>query len=146
MIKDHPNFQNNSNNPQAPVREQLAVTLYRMGRYGNGASLGDIARMAGISEGSVVNYTERCLGAIESLQKIFIRPVTADEKEVEKKWMEDQLGFTGSSWRDGWVMYDGTIVVLYERPDFNGEASYTRKSNYGFNLQAKIFQLASFVC
>ena len=28
FIHDHPVFQNNSNNPQAPVQTQLAVTLY----------------------------------------------------------------------------------------------------------------------
>lgn len=32
-------------------------------------------------------------------------------------------------------MYDGTIVVLYPRPGLDGDAYYTRKSNYGLNLQ-----------
>ncbi len=32
-------------------------------------------------------------------------------------------------------MYDGTIVVLYARPGLDGDAYYTRKSNYGLNLQ-----------
>jgi hypothetical protein len=53
LIEGHPVFSNNSNNPQAPVQTQLAVTLYRMGRYGNGASVLDIAHHAGISEGAV---------------------------------------------------------------------------------------------
>jgi hypothetical protein len=61
LIEDHPVFQNDSNNAQASVQVQLAVTLYRMGRYGNGASLEDIARYAGVSEGSVENFTERCV-------------------------------------------------------------------------------------
>ncbi|KAL0954280.1 hypothetical protein HGRIS_005408 [Hohenbuehelia grisea] len=39
LIRDHPVFQNNSNNSQAPVQDQLAVTLFRLGRYGNGASV-----------------------------------------------------------------------------------------------------------
>ena len=43
LIKDHPIFQNNSNNEQAPVHIQLAVTLFRLGRYGNAASVQDIA-------------------------------------------------------------------------------------------------------
>jgi len=37
-------------------------------------------------------------------------------------------------------MYDGTIIVLYARPGLNGDAYYTRKSNYGLNLQV-IFHL-----
>ncbi|KAG6880686.1 hypothetical protein C0992_003027, partial [Termitomyces sp. T32_za158] len=52
LIQDHPVFANNSNVPQASVEEQLAVTLYQMGRYGNAASVEDVARIAGISEGS----------------------------------------------------------------------------------------------
>ncbi|KAG5649709.1 hypothetical protein H0H81_002401 [Sphagnurus paluster] len=100
LIKNHPVFYNQSQSAQAPVETQLAVTLYQMGRYGNGASVQEVARVAGISEGSVDNYTDRCLTAIESLHDIYIRPLTAGEKEVEKMWLENQLGFRGL-WRDG---------------------------------------------
>jgi len=44
LIKDHPVFFNNSHVPQTPVDVQLAVTLYCMGHFGNGASLEDIAQ------------------------------------------------------------------------------------------------------
>jgi hypothetical protein len=138
LIEEHPVFMNNSNNPQTPVEQQLAVTLYRMGRYGNGASLEDIARTAGCSEGSVEIYTTRCFTAIESLHNLFVRRLTLAEKEVEKNWMDEHLGFRGK-WRDGWVMYDGTIVVLYKKPALNGDAYYTRKGNYGLNAQVRIF-------
>ncbi|KAF9237946.1 hypothetical protein BU15DRAFT_75557 [Melanogaster broomeanus] len=43
LIDDHPVFYNQSDNPQEAIEVQLGVTLYRMGRYGNGASLEDIA-------------------------------------------------------------------------------------------------------
>lgn len=59
LIKDHAVFQNNSNVPQSPVDYQLAVTLYRMGRFGNAASLADISRTAGCGEGSVEHFTYR---------------------------------------------------------------------------------------
>lgn len=55
LIQDHPVFTNDSTSPQAPVDSQLAVTLYRLGRFGNAASLEDIARVAGCSEGGVEN-------------------------------------------------------------------------------------------
>ena len=54
--------------------------------------------------------------------------MTHDEKEEEKGWMDQRLGFVGT-WQDGWLMYDGTIVVLYQKPGLNGDAYYTRKTN-----------------
>jgi len=66
LIKDHPVFFNNSHVPQMPVDVQLAITLYRMGRFGNGASLEDIAWTAGCSEGSVEEFTDCCFEAMES--------------------------------------------------------------------------------
>jgi hypothetical protein len=134
LIKDHPVFTNNSNVPQTPVDVQLAVTLYHLGHYGNAASLEDVARMAGISEGSVEAFTYRCFDAIEALHDMFVRPLTAEEKEREKEWLDEHLGFRGL-WREGWIMYDGTIVVLYAKPGLNGDAYYTRKANYGLNVQ-----------
>jgi hypothetical protein len=136
LIANHPVFTNHSNHPQAPVANQLAVTLFRLGRYGNGASVMDIARQAGCSEGSVEKYTARCFDAIESLHDIFMRPMTEEEKEIEKKWIEDHVG-VGGLWHEGWVMYDRTIVVLYARPGLNGDGYYTRKSNYGLNAQVR---------
>ncbi|KAG5649381.1 hypothetical protein H0H81_004195 [Sphagnurus paluster] len=100
LIKNHPVFYNQSQSAQAPVETQLAVTLYQMGGYGNGASVQEVACVAGILEGSVDNYTDQCLTAIESLHDIYICPLTAGEKEVEKTWLENQLGFCGL-WRDG---------------------------------------------
>jgi hypothetical protein len=67
-----------------------------MGRFGNAASLEDIAHVGGCSEGSVENYTKRCFEAIEALHDVFVRPLTKEEKEMEKLWMDDHLGFKGS--------------------------------------------------
>jgi hypothetical protein len=58
LIRNHPVFLNHSNNAQTPVQQQLAVTLYRMGCYGNSASVEDIAHAAGCAKGSVDNYTD----------------------------------------------------------------------------------------
>ena len=95
LIEEHPVFQNNSNTLQKSVEVQLATTLYHMGRYGNGASLEDVARMCGSSEGDVKNATRRCFDAIESLHDLFVCPLIAEEKEVEKQWMDQHLGFQG---------------------------------------------------
>ena len=134
LIQHHPVFTNNSNVPQEPVEKQLAVTLYRMGQYGNLASIEDVAQIAGCLDGSVENYTDHCFEAIESLQEIFVRRLTPEEKEKEKQWIDQKLGFKGA-WRDGWLIYDGTIVVLYQHPGLNGDEYYTCKANYGLNVQ-----------
>lgn len=126
LIKDHPVFHSNSNVPQTDVKFQLTVTLYRLGHYGNAASVGDIARNFGYSEGSVELFTRRCFQAIESLHGHFIRQLTATEKEAEKQWIDDQAGFQGL-WREGWVMYDGTITPLHAKPGYNGDTYHTRK-------------------
>jgi len=134
LIKDHPVFFNNSHVLQTPVDVQLAITLYHMGRFGNGASLEDIAWTAGCSEGSVEEFTDHCFGAIESLHDMFVRPLTDEKKEKEKEWMDQQLGFKGL-WREGYLMYDGTIIVVYAKPGLNGDAYYNHKANYGLNAQ-----------
>jgi hypothetical protein len=134
LIKDHPVFQNNSNTPQAPIHVQLAVTLYHVGHFGNGACLEDIAWDAGYSEGAVEMFIDRCFEAIKSLHDLFVQPLTVEEKEKEKVWMDEHLGFKGL-WCEGWIMYDGTIVVLHEKPGMHGDAYYTQKANYGLNVQ-----------
>jgi hypothetical protein len=52
-ISDHPVFFNNSNHPQAPVEDQLAVTLFCFGHYSNAASLERVRKWAGVSKGMV---------------------------------------------------------------------------------------------
>ena len=145
LIENHEVFQTDSNHGQAPVELQLAVTLYRMGCFGNGASVEDIARVAGCSEGSVQNFTNRCFKAILSLHDQFVRQLTPEEKEVEKVYMDNHLGFKGL-WREGWVMYDGTIVVLFRKPGKDGDAYYTRKANYGLNVQVPSTILHFIIC
>jgi hypothetical protein len=90
-----------------------------MGRYGNSASLEDITWTAGCSKGSMERYTKHCFNAIKKLHSVFVRKLAVAEKEVEKQWIDRHLGFIGS-WQDGWVMYDGTIIVLYAKPSANG--------------------------
>jgi hypothetical protein len=72
LIKDHNVFRNDTNLAQAPVEKQLAVTLFQMGRYGDGVRVEDIACAAGCLEGSVENYTNCCFEAILSLQAQFV--------------------------------------------------------------------------
>ncbi|KAF8056603.1 hypothetical protein FPV67DRAFT_643871 [Lyophyllum atratum] len=108
-------FSNNSQNEQMPVEDQLAITLYRFGHFGNAAGLDSVARWSGYAKGTVSLATRRVMTAI--LRKDFmdtaVQPPTQEEKERAKRWVERT---SCKAWRDGWCMVDGTLVTLYDRP------------------------------
>ncbi|KIO27437.1 hypothetical protein M407DRAFT_38880, partial [Tulasnella calospora MUT 4182] len=103
------------------------------GRYGNGASVDDVGRIAGISEGSVLKYSERCVKAILSLEADAIWRLSEEEREVEKHWVEQHVGCT--AFRDGWCTGNGTLVRLHQKPGLNGDAYFSWKMSYDLNVQ-----------
>ena len=117
LIEDHPIFINHSNNAQTPVEQQLAITLHWMGHYDNAASVEEVAYMARCGEGSVKNFTNQCFTATEGLHDLFVHHLTPAEKEVEKRWMDENPGFKGK-WQDGWLMYNGTCKGNSQIPTF----------------------------
>ncbi|KAF8532622.1 hypothetical protein JB92DRAFT_2824438 [Gautieria morchelliformis] len=88
--------------PQAPVETQLAVTLYHMGQL----------EMEPLYQIWLV---------LQAYQRIVWRNV---EKEMENKWVERASGCVG--WRDGWLMYDGTPIDLFQKPGLNGDVYWHR--------------------
>lgn len=134
-IEDDDIFQNNSElAEQFPVAWQLAVALYRFGHFGNGVSVRKVGLTFGLGFGTVVKSTKRVIIALcrDKLRKTCIRWPNAAEKEDVKVWVEEQ-SFVG--WRDGWVMVDGTLVLLFARPAHFGNSWFDRKSNYSLNVQ-----------
>src|ERR1700720_4203220 len=63
-ICDDPVFHNNSQNQQHPVDEQLAITLYQFGHFGNAASTLKVALWAGVRYGTVDRITKRVMMAV----------------------------------------------------------------------------------
>ncbi|KJA19583.1 hypothetical protein HYPSUDRAFT_69146 [Hypholoma sublateritium FD-334 SS-4] len=118
-IIDDPVFQNNSHSPQAPVEEQLAVTLYCFGHDGNAASLQNIANWAGLGKGTV-----------HKNEAVWLP--TTEEKEAAKKWVESH---SCKAWRHGWCFVDGTLIPLHNWPYWFGESYFDRKCNYSLNFQ-----------
>ena len=139
-IKDDPVFHNNSHNPQLPVAQQLAITLYRFGHDGNSASQPEMARWAGGGDGSVSMYTKRVMKAVlhRSFMDEAVRMPTEDEKEDAKMWVE---AHSCKAWRDGWCLVDGTLIPLYDRPNWYGESYFDRKCNYSLNFQVSLISL-----
>jgi hypothetical protein len=133
-INNDPIFTNASQNPQMPIEEQLAITLYRFGHFGNAASLDDVAKWSGYAKGTVLLATQRAMTAIlrrEFMDEAVSLP-TEEQKEEAKEWVESK---SCKAWRDGWCMVDGTLVPLYERPFWFGESYFDRKCNYSLNFQ-----------
>lgn len=133
-ISDHPIFSNNSTIPQCPIEEQLAITLFCFGHYGNGASLERVRKWAGTSKGLVKLATRRVMTALLSpdFMKQAVQLPTDEEKEEAKTWVEEH---SCKAWRDGWCLVDGTLIPLYNRPYWYGESYFDRKCNYSLNIQ-----------
>ncbi|KAI5777173.1 hypothetical protein EDC01DRAFT_592324, partial [Geopyxis carbonaria] len=135
-ISNHRIFENNSTNSeqQLPVDVQLLIALKRFGTYGNAASLLNVALWAGVGEGTVVLCTKRVMRAVldSSLRPESVCWPTSEQRERHKAHVEANVC---ASWRDGWLMIDGTLVPLFERPYYYGEAFFDRKSNYSLNVQ-----------
>jgi hypothetical protein len=137
LISDHPIFHNQSNNPQLPVAIQLAIFLNRAGHYGNAISLEDVAQWAGVSVGSVVNCTNRVMGAILAQHDHFVGFPALDSQDAEqaRHFVESR---TCPEWRNGIFAVDGSTIDLYAKPGFHGEVFFDRKSKYSVGCQVSL--------
>jgi hypothetical protein len=63
-LADDPVFVNGSNNAQMPVKDQLAITLFRFGHSGNAAGLQKVATGVGGANGTISLVTRRIMTAV----------------------------------------------------------------------------------
>jgi hypothetical protein len=129
-IRNHPVFTNKSFNNQLSISNQLCIALYRFGRYGNGASMRDIANHFGLGEGTLDLCTNRIIKAIIELTPKYLRWYTTLEKEDTKQQIKREKGFSNCL---GFL--DGTTIILDFKPGIDSESYYNRKSRYGLNTQ-----------
>ncbi|GMF18791.1 unnamed protein product [Phytophthora lilii] len=98
-------FYNKSTFSQTPVWKQLAVALDRFANYGTGASLNRCMRMWAIGKGTVDDYTDRVVTALNALTERYVRwPSTAERKQLSKRMAA--LGFRG------WMMRMILILMM----------------------------------
>jgi hypothetical protein len=135
IIRPDPVFYNNSINEQDPVEVQLALLLYRMGAYGNGAGVKKIAMTFGRSVGWVHKTGNRALTAVlrSGLRKKHIAWPVGDAREKAKQDVDALTGCVAL--REGWLMMDGTLVPLYQKPARDGTTYFDRKKNYSLTVQ-----------
>ncbi|POW15320.1 hypothetical protein PSTT_02183 [Puccinia striiformis] len=123
-VADDPVFQNNSNNPQRPITEQMMVTLKRLGCFGNGTSVGMLARFFRVGEGTVELYTDRCIMAILRFKNQVLKWPTA----IERGKMAEEYGEVGFKGCVGVI--DGSLIPLSDSPSLNSADFYSRKGFY----------------
>ncbi|KAJ7300947.1 hypothetical protein DFH08DRAFT_724820 [Mycena albidolilacea] len=136
-LQDDPVFFNNSNHPQLPVEQQVAVALYRFGHDGNAASIQAVANWAGMGKGTVHLITRRVMTAVlrPGFMQNAVRMPTTPEKDRAKEWVQ---AHSCKAWRNGWCFVDGTLVPLDQRPTWYGESYFDRKCNYSLNFQVRV--------
>lgn len=126
MLTSHAIFSNRSNCSQISPNTQLMVAFHRFGCNGNGASVGNIARHFGMSEGAVELCTNRSLIAILSLENDWVRWPDLSEKIMIKERILEASGFPDCV---GFV--DGGLMVLEYKPGLEGSDYWSHKHRYG---------------
>ena len=132
LLKDNPVFSNQSYRDQDPVHHQLLITLFRLGKYGNGAGIGHTASYLCCGDGTAEIYTYRCLKAIYDLRKDFIKwPKSAERATIAARIAH------GNIFGNCVGMMDGSLIPIEQRPGMEGAGDYyTRKSRYALNIMA----------
>lgn len=96
-----------------------------------------VALWFGVGKGTVQKATTRVLEAVnsEAFRGSALRWASPEAKEKAKQWVADT---SCPAWRDGWLMVDGTLVPLYQRPAFYGNTWFDRKHNYSLAVQVSL--------
>ncbi|KAF9557595.1 hypothetical protein EC968_007543 [Mortierella alpina] len=84
VLPQHQVFKNQSNNGQESIEKQLAITLWRMGRFGKDAGVAEASKVFGLSEGTIVKCTQRCLEAFKDIAADVISWPSQGEKQSIK--------------------------------------------------------------
>lgn len=130
LIEHDEVFQNRSTKEQDPVQYQLLVTLFRLGKHGNGSIVAHISSYFVLGDGTVNKYTSGCLAAIYELRARYLRWPNAEERlEIAARIAHDHhFGSCGG-------MIDGSLVFMEQRPGVSYAANYyCRKHRYAFNI------------
>ncbi|RPA72596.1 hypothetical protein BJ508DRAFT_200353, partial [Ascobolus immersus RN42] len=133
LVENHPIFHNASHCPQAPVAHQMAVFFYRLGMANAGSSLGHTRYSLGLGEGTVHEYTQRALIAINSLKTEWIKWPTQEARNEHKVRVSRA---TGGVFEDCVGFIDGTYVQLTYAPESEYYFYFNRKHTYALNAMA----------
>jgi hypothetical protein len=93
IIKDHPDFQNDSNKKQAKVSHQLLLFLHYLGKSGSGASNPHLRNVFHVGRGTAHRFKHRCITAIRSLRDDAIKwPDHVERKQIARRIRKNMIG------------------------------------------------------
>ena len=85
-------FQNQSTCEQTPVCLQIVCALERLGKYGNGASLGSLKRAYGIRQGTTSLFTARVITALnDQVAEVITWPSQEQIAHIKADLADDAL-------------------------------------------------------
>ncbi|KAG2051261.1 hypothetical protein BDR06DRAFT_890135, partial [Suillus hirtellus] len=134
LISDHPIFQNNSHNSQLPISIQLTIFLNHIGHYGNAIMVEDVAQWAGISVGSVVNFTNHVMVVLLDQHDAFMSFPPPDSEDFQHA-QEYAAKTVCPEWQNRILAVDGFTINVYQKPGVHGEVFFDRKSRYSLHYQ-----------
>ncbi|KAG0320974.1 hypothetical protein BGZ99_004221 [Dissophora globulifera] len=98
VMSQHSAFKNPAH--QESFLKQLAVTLWRLGHHGSEAGISEASRIFGLSEGSIIKCTQRCMEALKDISGDVISWPTQGERQTVKNRIKSITGAASSSSRD----------------------------------------------
>jgi hypothetical protein len=104
------------------------------GHDGNGASVEAVTQWAGISTGTIINWTHRVMIAFLALHDSTICWPSEEEKEEAKEWVESVSCY---AWRDRFCIVDRMATPLFQKPGYHSESYFHRKCQYSLNVQVQ---------
>ena len=108
---------------------QLLVFLYYAGCSGSSSNHKRIAKLFGISQGTVRNYIKNVQTALVNLKDHLIQWPQEEERQNISNRIHRKYGFPNCI-----GLMDGTTLPLQLKPKTNGEDYYTRKGFYAVHV------------
>ena len=110
--------------PARPIDQQIAAGLYMLG--GGGRTVADCRVNMNIAHSTIWIYAWRTIELLARLLGEYVQWQEPEQARYDRhKIFRCCIGFL-----------DGSIIILRTKPKLNPEAYFSRKKNYGFNLQA----------
>ena len=135
MIREDPVFVNPSAlspSRQRSVYFQLFVCLTNLTGDGDGGCIDRVAELYNLGHGTIRNYTERCIAAINNHVDAFVRWPDATKRAELSAYADVHYGFPGFI-----ASCDGTLIGLRRAPVFEQYPEtycHPRHKHYGFNV------------